>query len=320
MYIHSRFVCKLLALAVCATAVQLSAALAVDNIRYVGITGVNTNACTLAAPCRTLQRGINATPAGGELRILDSGDYGNVTNIGRSMTISGNGNTVILANPIVIDKVQVVVALRGLTLDGQGTVVNGIRIDAAGAVHIERSVIHGFTGAGISVTAAGVDVFVLDSISRDNGGEGLIINAGPLSKLTVDDSSFENNGGSGLRIASGNAAIHRSTASGNAGIGMFVSGDASISVMSTVAAQNAGAGILVSGGVVSVDSSVSRGNGDDGLSVGFSSIARISNSTFTANATGINNIGGTVQTRQNNTVAGNGNNLAGNALTPIGGI
>ena len=44
---------------------------AADNIRYVSTTGNNANTCTLSAPCRSLQRGINVTPANGELRILN---------------------------------------------------------------------------------------------------------------------------------------------------------------------------------------------------------------------------------------------------------
>lgn len=134
---------------------------AADNIRYISSTGNNANACTLSAPCRSLQRGINVTPANGELRILDSGDYGLNAAIARSITITGNGHTVILGNPITINQANATVVLRGFTLDGQRTVLHGINIVNAAKVHIEQSVIHHFTGQGISATAAGVEVFVI---------------------------------------------------------------------------------------------------------------------------------------------------------------
>ena len=214
MPFHMRFIVKLLALAVCATAPYSSAAQAVDNTRYISITGSNANACTLAAPCLTLQRGINATPTGGELRILDSGVSANIATVSKSMTISGNGNTVFLGvSGMRIDDADAVVTVRGLTLDGQGTIANGILIVAAAAVHIEGCVIHGFTNTGISAPDPSVaEVFVLDSTSRDNGLFRLLSRA---SRLTVDDSRFDNNGLDGVYVESGLARTSRCAASGD---------------------------------------------------------------------------------------------------------
>jgi hypothetical protein len=75
MFMHARFASTL---AIGTTVLGLTAASAADNTRYVGITGNNANPCTLVQPCRSLQRGINVTPAGGELQILDSGSYGSM--------------------------------------------------------------------------------------------------------------------------------------------------------------------------------------------------------------------------------------------------
>ena len=85
--------------------------------------------------------------------------------------------------------------------------------------------------------------------------------------------------------------------------------------------QNGNNGFLVFGGPnrMTIDSSVAHGNGLRGLWTSAGSIARISNSTFTDNGEGIRN-SGNVETRGNNTVRGNGTDLAGNPLTPIGGI
>ena len=185
MFTRTPLIFKLLALATCAAAAS-SVAQAADNTRYISITGDNANACTLAAPCRTLQHGINVTPVGGELRILDFGVSANNATVSKSMTISGNDNTIFLGTVIAIDDAAAVVTLRGLTLIGQGTVDNGISIVAAAVVHIERCVIHNFTLRGIYATAEGVEVFVADSVSRDNGNAGLHIAAGSSS----DDRQF----------------------------------------------------------------------------------------------------------------------------------
>ena len=321
MPIHTRPVFNLLALAACATAAS-SAAQAVDNTRYVSINGSNANPCTLAAPCRSLQTGINATPTGGELRILDSGSYSNSATVNRSMTISGNGNTVFLDAAIVtVDAPDATVTLRDLTLNGQGTINDGIRMTAAATVHIERCVIHSFTNIGILATAsaAGVQLFVIDSISRDNGDDGLnIVNAG-ASRLTVVNSRFDNNGSSGIFVSSGHASIHRSIASGNGFAGIQAQ-SASVSVVSTMAVQNGYAGFYVHhAGTMTVESSLAHGNDSDGLAVFNGAIARISNSTFTQNRHGIRSFS-TVETRGNNTTRGNETDLSGNALIAIGGV
>jgi len=319
---HRVLAASLWLVSLASTAVVFTAAApAADNIRYVSAAGNNANNCKLATPCRSLQRGINRTPVGGELRILDSGDYGANGNIGKSMTISGNGHTVFVANGIVIDNADAVVKLRNLVLDGQGTNVAGISIVAAAAVHIERCVVSNFADDGIVSAASGVEVFVLDTISRDNGGDGLIDQAiGSSSRLTIDNSRFENNGFHGIRVLGGKATISRSTASGNGGSGIVAVG-ASVNINSTTAAQNIDHGFLASGASrIMIESSVAHGNGGNGLFVFTGGTARISNSTFTDNTTGIDNTG-TVETRENNTVRDNSSSdLSGNALTPIGGI
>jgi hypothetical protein len=314
MSIRTRFVATF-ALAACTAAACSLAAQAADNTRYVSITGSNTNACTLAAPCRSLQHGIRVTPDGGEIRVLDSGFFGKNATITKSLMISGGGHTVLLGNPININAAGAVVTLRGLTLNGQGTIADGIRITEAAAVHIERCLVHGFAASGIAASASGVKVFVLDSISRDNGNIGFRI-AAAASRVTIDNSRFENNGSAGLLIQGGGGTISRSTASGN-GNGIFIQ-DAFVSVMATVAADNTSIGFLAgSSGTMTMESSVAHDNGI-GLAVGDTSLVRILNSTFTNNTTGIQNQG-TVETRRNNTVRDNGTDVDG-TLTSIGGI
>ena len=277
MFMHLRFA---FTLAVGAGIVCSAAAHAADNTRYVSITGSNANACTLAAPCRTFQRGVNVTPAGGELRILDSGDSGVNATIKKSLTVTGNGNTVYLGKPITIDQADAVVALRGLVLNGQGTVADGISIVQAKAVHVERCVIHGYTN-GIHGNEGTRELSVLDRIVRDNEVFGILV-AAVESRLTVNNSQVKNNN-RGISVDGGRAAINRSTASGNGNVAFEV----------------------INGGTMMVESSLIHANGH-GLRVdGGESVMRVSNSTITDNAVGLNKIFGDIETRVNNTLRGN---------------
>jgi hypothetical protein len=306
----------LLSLTVAAMALLAGHAQAADNTRYIGIAGNNANPCTLAQPCRSLQKAIGVTLAGGEIQILDSGFYGNNATINKSLTITGNGHTVYLGAVLTINKADAVVALRGLVLNGQGTIAEGIRITTAAAVHIERCVVHNFTSHGIVATAPDVKVFVLDSIVRDNGGHGFTISGAGASHVTIDNSRVENNHGTGVLVSGGLAAIHRSTVSRHVSQGIFVDGGSAVSVTSTMSVENPTGFFVKSGSTLTMESSLAHGNGTGLFVTG--STARISNSTFTENTIGINN-SGVVETRQNNTVRGNTTDVNG-ALTPIGGI
>jgi hypothetical protein len=318
MFHRVRFASVLFALTSCVTIADLVGA--ADNIRYVSITGKNANPCTLAQPCRSLQRGINLTPAGGELRILDSGDYGANGIIRKSMTVNGNGNTIFVTNGVVINNATAIVALHGLVLDGQGTAAIGVNIIAANTVRIERSVIHDYSGNGIVAAATGVKVFAFDVISRDNGGSGFNI-VGTGSRVTIDNSRFENNAANGVNVASGFTAIHRSSASGNASNGIAASNSASVTVMSTVVAHNVASGFLANtASSITVESSLVHNNpGGSGLAVFNGGVGRTSNSTYTAHGTGLGNGGGTIETRENSTIRGNFNDISG-AVVPIDGL
>jgi hypothetical protein len=312
----TRLMFKLVLATSAGAAMTVPAAQAADNIRYVSVTGKDSNACTLAAPCRALQRAINVAPAGGEVRVLDSGSYGDTARITKSLTISGYGHIVYLGSRIDVDAAAAVVVLRGLVLNGLGDASNGIRIVAAAAVHIERCTIHGFFEGGIEATAPGLRLFVIDTVSRDNRGHGITV--AELARLTVDNSRFENNGQSGIGVSASHASISRSTVSGNAvhGISALRS---SVSVMSTVAAHNVSNGFFIaSGTALTVDTALANGNGGAGLRVEVGSTARISSSTFTRNATGVSNAG-LLETQVNNTIRGNGTDVVG-TRTAVGGL
>src|SRR3954462_14410423 len=67
--------------------------------RFISFTGNDANTCARTTPCRTLQRGVDSTPEGGELKILDpGGTRGSApADIARSITISADGFSATLA-------------------------------------------------------------------------------------------------------------------------------------------------------------------------------------------------------------------------------
>jgi hypothetical protein len=307
----------------CSAMLVLFAFEAQAAIRFVASTGNDAAACTRTAPCRTLQRGVNVSVAGDEVKVLDAGEYG-FTFINKSVTISADSVaatinvTAASASAIIISNASAVVTLRGLLLSGNGTGGRGIVVANAAVVHIENCEIERFATDGIQLINRPTELYISNSVSRLNGGRGIYFVGAANSKLTSLNSHFDNNAGSGLAL--GNliqASITGTVASGNGGHGLIQTGGETTATWTTIS-HNGGGGFVVTGGEISLENSMSDSNATFGLHVGAGRTARISNITVTDNATGINN-NGTVLTRQNNTVSGNTTNLAGSALTPFSG-
>ena len=294
-------------------------------IRFVASYGSDANDCTRTRPCRTLQRGVDATPAGSELQVLDSGSYGPTASITKSITISAEGVTATLFNPddtstITVNNPTAVVVLRGLTLSGGGSGQRGLDVTEAAALYVERCEFERFTGDGIRLQFADTSLYIKHSVSRANGNDGLLVNGnGTTARVTVEESRFENNAGDGLDIDGVESVVTRTVTSGNGSDGIEQS-SGRMTVSWTTSAQNNNGYNVGFGGQMTLEYVAARGNTGSGFSVSVTgaSVGRVSNSVFTNNGIGITN-NGTVETRQNNTVAGNTTDLTGNALTPISG-
>jgi hypothetical protein len=295
------------------------------EVRFIASYGNNANLCTRDAPCLTLQRGINSTPAGGELIILDSGDYGNNGTINKSITISAVGVSAALGAGITIDATDATVVLRGLRLNGSGSLYNGsgsngidIITGSVVHVHIDDCEIDGFD-IGINVnTESYPTLSIANSVVRNNFVDGLSFRTGTPGQLVVDHSRFEHNGVYGIVIEGGGASITRTVATGNA-VGFKVQ-FAKANISWTTAEDNRSDGYDSSAaGHMTLEQSVARGNARYGLNVSQNSgTAVVSGSTFTNNGTGIFQRFGTIFTRGNNTVSGNATDVSG-TLMPLGG-
>jgi len=159
---------------------------------WVSGVGDDVNPCSRTAPCKTFAGAIAKTADGGEIDALDPGGFGAVT-ITKSITIDGGGglNTSILAsatNGIVINAGTGTVILRNLSINGAGTTLglDGVKILAAGNVHLEHDVIFDFSQNGVEVAAsAAVNLTIQDCTMSETALAGVLV-ATSAGTATVD--------------------------------------------------------------------------------------------------------------------------------------
>jgi hypothetical protein len=263
--------------------------------------GDDANPCSRTAPCKTWAGAISKTAASGEINALDPGGFGAVT-ITKSITLDGtpgpNSAGIVNAatNGVIINAgLNDTVTLRGLSIDGVGNGLSGVRILKAAAVFIENLQIFGQSGPGINdIRTAGGQLFVENSIIRDNGSTGIVII--PSSGSTPIEAFIKNvrivgNGNSGLAAGAGaHVTLTSSVLSGNVNYGIYVE-------------QPAG------GTQVFVSDSTISGN-QNGIVIGSGApLVRLSNNLITDNAVGLSPNGNTVYSFGNNRINGN---VAGN--------
>jgi hypothetical protein len=250
---------------------------------WVSVNGNDANDCSRATPCRTLSVALSRSSAGGEIDVLDSGDFGTVT-INKTISLISPGvlggiqvgsGTAITVNAGASDKV----VLRGLTIDGSGTGANGITFTAGGFLYVENCTVNNFSGYGIEFapTSGSGKLFVTDSVIRNNGvgasggGLHLLATTGPGFIATVDGLRSENNvfGVKGENL--GIVTIRNSLAANNGYAGF-----------SAVNFSGSGTFRMV------IENSVATHNGTSGvLAAGIATLA-IGNVVSTDNATGVN--------------------------------
>jgi len=168
-----RFALNILAVAVFSLAIS-SVAQAQATRTWVSGVGDDANPCSRTAPCKTFAQAISVTAPGGEISVLDPGDFGSVV-ITKSITINGGsiaGITAPAANGVVVNVTTPgdpgVVVLRGLSINGSGTGLNGIRYLAGATLVIEHCSIYGFTDFAVHAEGIG-KISVANSLLTNNG-------------------------------------------------------------------------------------------------------------------------------------------------------
>jgi hypothetical protein len=276
--------------------------------------GNDSNPCSRASPCLTFAAALAQTTAGGEIDVLDPGDFGPVT-IAKSLTIFGNavgGAAVAGTTPspgtsgIVISAgASDIIHLGGLTFDGvNASGTSGVVFTSGARLYIEKCVMQGFTTSGITFSpgtgsATTTELIVMNTtILNDATGFLIRPTGGIAANVTLRLLRIDNNSGEGLRVdgtgGSGaiNATLADSTANLNVSNGIDTvsgPGNASVDIMRVVATSNGSAGIQsnqTSGGIasVTVGTSVLYGNAIGVQATGGASLLSYGNNQVTGNA------------------------------------
>ena len=255
---------------------------------WVSGVGDDANPCTRTAPCKTFAGAISKTATGGEINVLDPGGFGGVT-ITKSITISSEGFEagvlVSGTNAIIINAPNTAsVVLRGLDIEGLGTGLAGIKVLAAGFVHIENCTINNFTQFGIdfvptSATALTNQLHITNTILRNNQGasSGAIrIKPGTnVSTVAMLENVQMRNNFQGLRVEDKSTVTAKNTTAA----GSLASGFIGVSAI--------GLGLTLN-----LDECVAIGN-VNGVKADFANATiRVSNCMIAGNTTGFNTSAG----------------------------
>jgi hypothetical protein len=256
---------------------------------WVSGVGDDANPCSRTAPCKTFAGAISKTAAGGEIDALDPGGFGGVT-ITKAITIDGSGTfasilvsgtNAVVVNAGATDRV----VLRGLSINGIGTGLNGIRFLAGAGLHVEHCAIANFTGFGIDSVAAG--------------------------SLFVDDTTIRNAGGGAISIVPPSGGAQAAVVGGRleaSGFGIHVKGEALATVRDSTATSSAGPGFWAEGASAEMNVAGSvAANNQIGVQASDSALVRVSDVTVTHNSVDglLAETGGRIVPFRDNQIAGN---------------
>lgn len=277
--------------------------------------------CDIDHPCRWIPTAMTVVDSGGEVVILNSGNYG-IFDITKSVSIiAAPGIYTGIAPPagqvraVGIDGNGIEVVLRGLTIRGVGG-TNGIRFVNGAKLTVENCSISGFKygtndGTAINVLASGAELRVINSIIRDNN-YGIFIGGGGTASVanSVVAGHTTTSGGGAAIYAKGDTAgvtttvhVSDSVVTGNYwGITTYT--DTATAIAKAFVTRS-----TISNNAFGIDSDNSGG--------GTSTSVFITGNTVTGNTTGlsITGSGATMTSYGNNLVTGNTANVNG-SLTP----
>jgi hypothetical protein len=261
---------------------------------FVSGQGNDNNPCSLAAPCRTFSTAIGAVGSGGEVIVLNSAGYGAFP-INKAVTVTVPpgvyaGISVFSGDGIAINAGSTdVVILRGLGINQFGG-TNGINFTSGKALHVENCTINGFAaGAGILETGSG-DLFVKDTIIRNNQTGIDVAPATGTARASIDQTRLEGNQDGVAVGQGGKVSVRNSVASGSSDAGFLATcaaGACELNIDSCLVANNV------------------TGVSANGTSGGIGTV-RISDSEVTDNGTGLLQQGaGVLLSSGSNSVEGN---------------
>jgi len=277
---------------------------------WVATTGIDSNPCSRALPCRTFAAAEGMVNPAGEIVVLDSGGYGPVT-LTKGVTVLAPSGIHAAIAPTTGNAITIsagagdAVILRGLYLNSQGG-VNGVAYQSGGALHIESCVISGFMDSGVVFEAPG-ELFVSESILRSNNGNGVQIQTlSGTAKGVIERSRLEANTAGVLVGAGSSVEVRRSVSSRNF-LGFYAAADSARLHIDASSAFGGDTGVLVLGGGRVAISRSFVGTNLKGISVeGEGSTVRVTATTITANELGVSTaLSGAAISFGNNRLDGN---------------
>jgi hypothetical protein len=254
---------------------------------FVSPIGIDTNACTLAAPCRTFAVALTNTNAGGEIAVLGTAGYGVLTidkaisivnpggfEAGIAVPLGGTGITI---NAGPSDNVT----LRGLTIEGGGLGAVGIQFNSGQSLTIEDCVVRNMSGSypqgtGIKfVPSAGTSsLSVSNSVTSNNASHGIVVYpSGPALARAVVDHVQANSNAFGLFVGGDTLStgglvlvtVADSVVASNINVGVYTRGSAQkegrVVLFRSLVANNAFGVQSLDGGIITLAQSMLSGNG-----------------------------------------------------------
>ena len=166
----------------------------------VSVSGLDSNPCTPASPCRSFSVAQSATSPGGEIIALTTAGYGPFTITG-AITVSGAPG-IHAAITSSADGITVAaggsdhVTLRNLVLIGTAVSGNGIVENSAGELRVLDCLIRGFQGSAITTNSGGLTVDHCSII--DNLSHGILIQSATpdtvVTHATISNTNVELSG------------------------------------------------------------------------------------------------------------------------------
>jgi hypothetical protein len=180
-----------------------SQAQAQSNRTWVSSTGSDVANCSRATPCATFNGALAKTNPGGEISVVDSGAYGNVT-ITQAVTIDGGQETALITSSgagavsVTVNAASTdTVILRRLNMNGINTGKHGILFNTGKELHVESCVIKNFQSHGINFSpTTSALLFVQDtSVSASLNGAGIYMLSGTsgISRADITGTRLQRN-------------------------------------------------------------------------------------------------------------------------------
>lgn len=190
---------------------------------WVSGVGDDQNPCSRTAPCASLQAAYALTNSGGEINVIDPGNYGGLV-IDRPVSVIAEGPTAgIVCNSNAGIRISNVfapsggrVVLKGLDLNGASDCFAGVSVLGAARVVVEDTIIQNYGNgvnidgpAGARVTLNRVTILHNSVSGVSAGGENK--NQLFIQNSLIDTSNIALNAGASAQVVIGNSTFSGST-------------------------------------------------------------------------------------------------------------